>query len=112
MRVKWSEFFGEWDLLLCPPAASTAPLHNHEGDPFERPLLVDGREVPLWNQFFWAGYSGAAYLPSTVAPIGFSAIGLPVGVQIVGPQYGDLNCIRFAQLMERAFGGFVPPPGY
>jgi hypothetical protein len=35
-----------------------------------------------------------------------------VGVQIVGPQYGDLRCIRFARLLERAWEAFVPPPGY
>jgi amidase len=52
------------------------------------------------------------FLPSTVAPIGRADDGLPVGVQIVGPQYGDLSCIRFAQLIERAYGGFVPPPGF
>jgi len=60
---------------------------------------------------FWAGYSGMCYLPSTVAPVGFSA-GLPVGVQIVGPQYGDFTCIAFAQLLEREYQAFVAPPGY
>jgi amidase len=37
---------------------------------------------------------------------------LPVGVQIVGPQYGDLTCIRLAQLLEKEYQGFQPPPGY
>jgi amidase len=36
--------------------------------------------------------------------------GLPLGVQIVGPQYGDLTTIRFAQLIEREYYAFVPPP--
>jgi amidase len=37
---------------------------------------------------------------------------LPVGVQIVGPQYGDRSCIDFARLLEQEFCSFVPPPGY
>jgi amidase len=112
MRVKWAEFFRDYDLLLCPAAASAAPVHNHEGDPFERPISVNGKQVPLSSQLFWAGYSGLAYLPSTVAPAGMTAAGLPVGVQIVGPQYGDLACIHFARLLEQAYRGFVAPPGY
>jgi amidase len=52
------------------------------------------------------------YLPATVAPAGFSRAGLPIGVQIVGPQYGDRTCIELARLLEREFQGFVPPAGY
>jgi len=68
--------------------------------------------VPATDQLFWAGFPGAVYLPATVAPCGFTPGGLPVGVQIVGPQYGDRTCIRFARLLERAWQAFVPPPGH
>jgi amidase len=51
-------------------------------------------------------------LPATVAPIGRTAAGLPTGVQIVGPAYHDLRCIRFAQLLEREYYAFTPPAGY
>ena len=44
-----------------------------------------------------------SYLPSTAATAGLAADGLPVGVQIVGPQYGDLSCIALARLLEREF---------
>lgn len=73
---------------------------------------LNGRRVPATDQLFWAGYPGMAYLPSTVAPCGFTRAGLPVGVQIVGPQYGDRTCIEFARQLEREFQGFVPPPDY
>ena len=45
------------------------------------------------------GFASLAYLPATVAPIGFSPQGLPIGVQIVGPQYHDRTCIGFAGLL-------------
>lgn len=112
MRWRWAEFFREWDLLLCPAAASAAFPHDHVGERHDRTIVVNGRRVPTTDQLFWAGYSGVAYLPSTVAPCGFTPGGLPVGVQIVGPQYGDRTCIELARLLEREFQGFVPPPDY
>jgi amidase len=33
-------------------------------------------------------------------------------VQIVGPYLEDRTTIAFAELTEREFGGFAPPPGY
>ena len=112
IRREWERFFEAYDLLLCPAAATTAFPHNHEGERWERMVRVNGADQPSTTQMLWAGYSGMVFLPSTVAPIGRADDGLPVGVQIVGPQYGDVSCIRFAQLIERAYGGFVPPPGF
>jgi len=112
MRRAWAEFFTEYDLLLCPVAGSAAFPHDHEGERHERTLVVNGARVPVTDHLFWAGYSGAFYLPSTAAPCGFTRGGLPVGVQIVGPQYGDLTCLAFAGHLEREFQAFVPPPGY
>ncbi|MGH7333099.1 MAG: amidase family protein [Candidatus Rokuibacteriota bacterium] len=112
MRWKWAQFFKEWDLLLCPVASTAAFLHDHVGERYERTIVVNGKRVPTTDQLFWAGYSGVCFLPSTVAPAGLTATGLPVGVQIVGPQYGDRTTIAFAQLLEREYQAFVPPPGY
>jgi amidase len=112
MRWRWAEFFREWDLLLCPVAAGAAFPHDHEGERHERTIPINGRRRPTTDQLFWAGYTGVAYLPSTAAPCGFTRAGLPVGVQIVGPQYGDRACIEFARMLEREFQGFVPPPDY
>jgi amidase len=47
-----------------------------------------------------------------VAPIGVAKSGLPIGVQIVGPLYGDRTTIRVAGLLEKAWRGFVPPDGW
>lgn len=111
MRLKWVEFFEDWDVLLCPTAATAAFPHNQKGERWERMIDVNGAAQPSTTQLFWAGLSGVAYLPSTVAPAGLSPEGLPIGVQIVGPEYGDLTTLAFAQLLEREFQAFVPPPG-
>jgi amidase len=112
LRLLWSEFFRDWDVLICPAAASAACPHDQKGERHERTILVNGRQVPTTDQLFWAGYSGVAYLPSTVAPAGFTAEGLPVGVQIIGPQYGDRTCIWLAKQLEQEFQAFVPPPAF
>jgi amidase len=111
-RLKWAEFFREWDLLLVPPAATAAFPHNHAGERWERTVMVNGKPQPSTTQMFWAGLSGMAWLPSTVAPAGFTPEGLPVGVQIIGPQYGDLGCIDAARFLEREHQPFVAPEGF
>lgn len=112
LRWAWHEFFKDYDILLAPPYNTPALKHDQEGERWQRRITVNGKSVPATTHMFWAGYTGAFYLPSTVPPIGLTPDGLPVGVQIVGPQYGDLTCIDFARLLEEQYRGFVPPPGY
>lgn len=112
MRRLWEDFFKDYDLLLCPTAASAAFPHDHEGERHERTITVNGRKVPAVDQLFWAGYSGCFYLPATVAPIGLTATGLPVGVQIVAAEHEDMTAIQFARLIEHNYYGFTPPPQF
>ena len=112
MRLLWERFFDDWDVMLCPAAASAAFPHDQAGERHERTIAVNGHQAPATDQLFWAGYSGCFYLPSTVAPIGLTPQGLPSGVQIIARHYGDMTAIRFAELLEKEYGGFVPPPGY
>jgi amidase len=112
MRLIWDEFFGDWDVMLCPAAASTAWPHDQKGERHERFIEVNGKKVSTIDQRFWAGYSCNFYLPSTVAPLGLTRDGLPSGVQIITRQYGDYSSLRFAELIEEEFGGFIAPPGY
>ena len=112
MRLAWAEFFKDWDVLLCPNAATAAFPHSMPGERWERMITVNGKPQPATTQMWWAGISGMCYLPGTAAPIGLSPEGLPLSVQIVGPQYGDLSTIRFAQLLEREYYAFTPPPAY
>jgi Amidase len=72
MRWKWAEFFEEWDVLLCPVAASAAFPHDHEGERYQRTIEVNGRRVPTVDQLFWAGLTCMVYLPATVAPVGLT----------------------------------------
>ncbi len=108
----WGAFFQSWDVLLC-PALATAALPHRQDDPLsKRRLTVDGREIHYNDLCFWPGLTGAFHLPATSAPIGFTKAGLPVGMQIVGPLYGDRTTITVAKLLEKDWHGFVPPSGF
>jgi amidase len=112
LRLKWDAFFEDYDLLLCPVTSSAAFPHDHSADRVSRTIIVNNKKVPAFDQLFWAGYSGVAYLPASAAPIGETKDGLPIGVQIVGRQYDDYACIQFAKLLEQDYRGFQPPPGF
>jgi amidase len=112
LQEQWSALFREWDLVLCPPMPTPAFLHEHSTPISARHVEINGKEYPYFDQMVWPGVATTPRLPSTAAPIGLSETGLPIGVQIVGPYLEDRTPIRFAELMEREFGGFVPPPGY
>ena len=50
-------------------------------------------------------------VPACSVPVGL-VDGLPVGMQIVAPEFADLSTIWLAEQLAGLIGGFVPPPGY
>ena len=75
-------------------------------------IIVNNKPQSYYTQVFWSGLTGGVYLPSTIIPTGPNSEGLPIGVQIAGPEYGDLVTIGLAQLLEREGFRFQPAPGY
>ncbi|HEY2610294.1 MAG TPA: amidase family protein, partial [Reyranella sp.] len=112
MRHAWDAFFKDYDLMICPISVAAAFPHDQKGLRHLRTIVVNNKKVPVVDQIFWAGYSGVTLLPSTAVPIGQTTDGLPIGVQIVGPQYGDYSTIAFAKLLEKEYRSFEPPPAY
>jgi amidase len=111
-RVRWAEFFCTYDVLLCPVVPTVAIPHNQSEPQFARTIRVNGQERPYLDLIAWAGLIGMVYLPATVAPVGQTAQGLPVGVQIVGPYLEDHTPIDFARRLADVVGGYEIPPGY
>jgi amidase len=111
LRRAWKAFFQDFDVLLCPAAPTVAVPHDPKHAWHERKVMVKGRPTSPADPTFWGAFFTVAHLPSTVAPAGLAKSGLPVGVQIVGPEYGDLQCIEVARQLEREFG-FVAPKGW
>jgi amidase len=112
LQQRWHDLFREWDVVLCPPMPTPAFPHDHSTPISGREIEIDGKEYSYFDQLVWPGIATTPGLPATAAPIEISETGLPIGVQIVGPYLEDRTPIVFAELIEREFGGFVPPPGY
>ena len=112
IRRVWGAFFRDWDVLLCPVIATAALPHMQQGETWERRVTVNGRDIPYNDMLFWPGVTCGFHLPASTAPIGMTATGLPIGVQIVGPFHGDRTTIHVAGLLEQHWRSFVPPPGW
>jgi amidase len=106
----WRAFFGGFDLLLCPAASTTAFPMFGDVPKFARSVIVNGRDEPSANDYFWVGLPSVAYLPATTAPIGLSRAGLPIGAQIIGRFGADKACIALAGILEKQHRGFAIPP--
>ncbi|MCT7660589.1 amidase family protein [Mycobacterium deserti] len=111
IRAKMAEFFRHVDALLMPVAIVPAITHDHLEPMADRILtLVDGNRSYL-DLLGWVGLPTVAYLPATAVPIGQTATGLPVGIQVVGPYLEDRTTLAVARCIEEVLGGFAPPPG-
>jgi amidase len=112
LRVRITEFFHGVDALLMPVAVVPAILHTY-GEPLAgREIRTTAGSRPYLDMFGWVGLATVAYLPATAVPVGYTAQGLPVGIQIVGPYLEDRTTLAVARCVEKTLGGFVPPPGY
>ena len=96
LRAGFMEFFRQFDVLLCPPAAVPAPPHD------SAELSVDGRVEPGRTALMCTAIYDLTGSPAISAPFGFSSGGLPIGVQIVGPRFEDGRVIHVAARLSAA----------
>ncbi|OBA96286.1 amidase [Mycobacteriaceae bacterium 1482268.1] len=112
LRALMAEFFAGVDALVMPVAMVPAIPHDHS-EPFpERTLTVNGAVRPYTDLMAWVALATLAHLPATVVPVGRTASGLPVGIQIVGPYLEDRTTLAVGRLVEERLGGFSPPPSF
>jgi amidase len=110
LRAQWRELFNSFDAVVCPVMPTPAYPHDHSPEQEARRIGIDGKDYVYPDQLAWPGIATLPGLPATAIPIGLSPEGLPIGVQIVGPWLEDHTPLKLAELIEREFGGFVPPP--
>jgi amidase len=112
LAAEWARYFERYDVLLCPVVACPAFEHDHGEDMPARTVRIDGRDRPYLEIARWIGVPGVARLPVAVVPIGLTAGGLPVGMQVVAPAYRDRRAVRVAGLIGELVGDIGTPPGF
>ncbi len=91
--------------MLLAPVTTGAAFPRDEDRPREaRTLTINGRQAIITTSSSGRALPTLAGLPASVAPIGETADGLPVGVQIVGPYLEDRTPIAFAAALEELYG--------
>lgn len=109
LRWAWHDFFEDVDVAVMPVDATSAWVYDDRA-PDDRRLNINGVERAYWTARFWSGLATVAQLPATVVPTGPDQDGVPIGIQVVGPAYGDRVTIGVARHLEAAGFAFAPPP--
>ncbi len=101
-------FFARYDLLLTPTLA--APPLPVGVDAYEE---IAGRPVARTGWYAFTYPLNLTGYPAATVPCGWTAGGLPVGLQIVGPRFADAVVLRAAAAFEALapWAGKRPPVG-
>ncbi len=100
MTARTVEFFGKYDLLLT-PATIVAPF------PIENRYVAECAGKKFDNYVEWLGIVYAITLvccPALSLPCGFTASGLPVGLQMVAAPRGEAHLLAGAGVLEDILG--------
>jgi amidase len=100
MAARTLEFFKTYDLLLA-PATIVAPF------PVEHRYVAECAGHKFDNYVQWLGIVYAITLaccPALSLPCGFTASGLPVGLQMVAPSRGEAQLLAGAKMLEDILG--------
>jgi amidase len=95
-----ANFFNDYDLLISP--AVLVPAYD-----IDQPYVTEAGGVKFDNYVSWLVMSFALTLtacPSISVPCGFTASGLPVGLQITAPRANEAALLSAAALFEAAIG--------
>jgi amidase len=93
--------------VLITPAAPVAPY------PVEKRYVdeIDGETLATYIDWLVLGYAiTVTGCPAISIPCGFTASGLPVGLQLVGSPYGETELLRSAAWCERVLGASLKAP--
>ncbi|MBW4422611.1 MAG: amidase [Myxacorys californica WJT36-NPBG1] len=109
LMAQMDQFFADWDVWLCP--VSTAPAFPH--CPPGSAIAVDEMRLPY--TLGCGAYTTLFNLtgnPVVVIPIAQSQTGLPIGVQLVGRRWRDMELLAVAQQLTEITGGLPHPSHY
>nr|XP_012151003.1 PREDICTED: fatty-acid amide hydrolase 2 isoform X2 [Megachile rotundata]XP_012151004.1 PREDICTED: fatty-acid amide hydrolase 2 isoform X2 [Megachile rotundata]XP_012151005.1 PREDICTED: fatty-acid amide hydrolase 2 isoform X2 [Megachile rotundata] len=74
-----------------------------------QPALFPESVLSRFDHSAYTAIANMFLLPSTHVPMGLNRNGLPIGLQVSAGPYQDPLCIAVAKILEKEFGGWVPP---
>ena len=95
------------DVWITPVAATVAFTHR----PSWTAIDIDGVDYPyaVANGAYAMPFNLSGH-PAVVIPAGLTAEGLPIGLQIVGKRWKEMELIVIAQQIDNVVEGFHHPP--
>ena len=98
-----------WDVWLTPVAATSAFTHR----PAWSAVEIEGKSYPhgIANGAYTIPFNLSGH-PAVVIPVGQTQNGLPIGLQIVGKRWQEMELLSIAQELDKAIGAFRQPLGY
>jgi amidase len=112
--AKMEHFLADWDAWLCPVATLPAYPHLPSRNPIEQlraTVEVDGQPIPyILATSMYTGIFNLTGNPVVVLPLGQTQEGLPIGLQIVGRRWNDMELLATAQALSDITGPFQKPP--
>ena len=113
------QFLMKWDVFICPVATQPAYKHLEPDDVifgyniYGDPVQVDGHQLNYWmaNCAYTAPFNTTGH-PAVTIPAGYSKDGMPIGVQIVGRRWHDMELLDIAEMIDAVAGAYKEPPGY
>ena len=97
LNLRLVDLFHDVRLLITPTVAAAPPPRSLGGSG-----LINGMSDVNWVKFTYP--FNMTRSPAASVCVGLTASGLPVGLQLVGPQHGDLVVLRSAAALEAAIG--------
>ena len=104
VRMKIFEQMREYPILLCPVAAIPAFRHG------ERSWQIDGATVKYLDAWSYTEWFNLLGNPAIALPVGQSAGGLPIGVQLAARPWEEESLLSVAQELESQLGEWKAPP--
>ncbi len=95
LNLKLVELFHQAPLLLTPTVAGHTPVGSDYG-------LVNGVQDVAWVRFTYP--FNLTRSPAGTVCAGFTGEGMPVGLQVVGPQHADVAVLRLLAVLEETLG--------
>lgn len=101
MWRKLGPILEQYDVLICPTLAIATVRADH--DPTDADFRINGRRIdPYVGWYLTYQFNILSQLPVISVPSGFTAAGLPTGLQIIGKSYDDVAVFQAAHAFEKA----------